>query len=601
MSSSKSSGVSSLLGVLKLYRDLIGRRLYILVVLMPLSAVLESFGIALLLPLLQAMGGESDQSSNASNILGIFEWTGISTEPYVLLTIIGIVFTAKACIKFASEGLLNFYTAKLMLRLKSRCIAGYSNMDHAAFASRNTGHYINIITTQIQRLAKSFGFTMHMAVHFISSLVFLAAAAAINWKFALVAVLGGLAITFPLQALNAKVRKISRETASEMSLLNKQLVQVIQTLKYLIATNRSERFLELIHSSCHRLFQHQYRTGLAHAFVSSIREPLSVLLVILLVTLQVYFFNQGLAPALVALLLLHRTTQAFMMTMGEYQKSMELSGSAELVHQEISLYTSNQEPRGDEIQPEFQASIEFKDVTFAYDPHEASTLSNITLTIPKNHTIALVGRSGAGKSTLADLVSLLIRPDTGSILIDGQDTRNIDPLTWRRQLGYVCQDTVIFDDTIAANICLDDHLYHHDDRCRERVHEAARQAFAADFINSLPMKYGTVVGDRGVRLSGGQRQRLFIARELYNSPNLLILDEATSALDGEAEMAIRDSLELLHHTVTVIVIAHRLATIKHADYIYVLDNGKIVEEGPYEALCGEQESIFRSMLETQSL
>ena len=191
---------------------------------------------------------------------------------------------------------------------------------------------------------------------------------------------------------------------------------------------------------------------------------------------------------------------------------------------------------------------------------DGNVLKGINLRIPLKQTIAIIGSSGAGKSTVADILTLLLTPTSGKLLIDGIASTNLDQGSWRKQIGYVCQETVVFDETIAANICLHEDLYPTDDDVRERVHDAAAQAFASSFIEAMPDGFNTVVGDRGVRLSGGQRQRLFIARELYKKPRLLLLDEATSALDAESEKAIQDGIEALHGQVTVVLIAHRLAT-----------------------------------------
>jgi subfamily B ATP-binding cassette protein MsbA len=177
----------------------------------------------------------------------------------------------------------------------------------------------------------------------------------------------------------------------------------------------------------------------------------------------------------------------------------------------------------------------------------------------------------------------------------------IDLMSWRSQVGYVSQETVVFDDTVANNISLWDGEYANDPDLRRRVQEAARKAHAHHFIEELPNGYETIVGDRGVRLSGGQRQRLFVARELFKQPNLLLLDEATSALDTESERYIQQSIDDLQGEVTVVIIAHRLSTIKNVDYVYLLDEGRVIEQGSYDDLRRHEASRFREMVEMQSL
>ncbi len=318
-------------------------------------------------------------------------------------------------------------------------------------------------------------------------------------------------------------------------------------------------------------------------------------------TTQVYVFQQPLGEIFIALLLLHRATQSAFAVQTNWQLAAEQVGAAEMIRDELQFVRHFEETRGPGSASAFRESVVFDDVSFTYDPAERSVLRNVSLTIPHNQTVALVGHSGAGKSTLADIITLLLRPVTGRLLIDGVDALTIDPESWRNQIGYVCQETVVFDDSVAANICLDAAGWATSEDVRERVMAAAREAFLTEFIESLPQGYDTVVGDRGVRMSGGQRQRLFIARELYKRPKLLVLDEATSALDGESEKAIQASIDALKGHLTVILIAHRLATIRNADLIVVLEDGEVVEQGSYSSLHARDESRFRRMVELQSL
>jgi ABC-type multidrug transport system fused ATPase/permease subunit len=228
-------------------------------------------------------------------------------------------------------------------------------------------------------------------------------------------------------------------------------------------------------------------------------------------------------------------------------------------------------------------------------------LRNITLTIPARMMIALVGGSGAGKSTMVDLLTLLLKPRVGSIRIDGVPSDAVKLSSWRSQIGYVSQDAVMFDQSVAANISMLNPAATADPEIFERVREAARRANIAGFIEELPEGYGTMIGDRGIRLSGGQRQRLFIARELFKRPSLLILDEATSALDSESERAVQESIDNLHGEITVVIIAHRLSTIRNADRVYVLERGCLIEEGGYEELRQMQGSRFRNMVQLQKV
>lgn len=234
----------------------------------------------------------------------------------------------------------------------------------------------------------------------------------------------------------------------------------------------------------------------------------------------------------------------------------------------------------------FEHAVSFRDVFFSYRP-DREVLADIQLTIPKGQTVALIGQSGSGKTTLTDLLPRFYDPSGGRIELDGVDIRRFATHDLRALMGIVCQEPVLFNDTVYNNITfgVDTSLPAPDGLTwNEAVEQAARIANAHEFIVSMPDGYNTVIGDRGSRLSGGQRQRLSIARAILKNPPILILDEATSALDSESERLVQEALEHLMSDRTTLVVAHRLSTIKHANLICVLHEGRIVERGTHEQL-----------------
>ena len=251
------------------------------------------------------------------------------------------------------------------------------------------------------------------------------------------------------------------------------------------------------------------------------------------------------------------------------------------------------------VLPGFTDSIAFHDVCFSYREKQESqenplVLRNITLTIPKGKTVAVVGPSGAGKTTLVDLLPRFYDCTSGDIVIDGHDIRDLNINSLRRQFGLVSQNCILFNDTVANNIA-----FGSTDYSLEQIREAARLAHADEFIDQLPQGYDTAIGDRGLNLSGGQRQRLSIARAVLRDTPILILDEATSALDSESEHAVQQGLDALMQGRTSIVIAHRLSTIKGADLIVVLDKGQIVEQGTHEELM-TLGGLYKKLVDMQS-
>lgn len=232
---------------------------------------------------------------------------------------------------------------------------------------------------------------------------------------------------------------------------------------------------------------------------------------------------------------------------------------------------------GSIVKTDFVNSIEFENVSFAYK--DASVLENINLSIPRGKMVALVGQSGAGKSTITDLVLRFYDPKFGRITVDGQDVRNLDLEAYRRMIGVVSQDNILFNASIAQNIAYPDETPD-----MQRVRQASQVANASEFVEALSEGYDSMVGDRGVLLSGGQKQRITIARAVYHQPRILVLDEATSALDTEAERQVQQAIDNIIKDTTAIVIAHRLSTVIHADNIVVMENGRILDQGRHAQL-----------------
>jgi ATP-binding cassette subfamily C protein len=256
------------------------------------------------------------------------------------------------------------------------------------------------------------------------------------------------------------------------------------------------------------------------------------------------------------------------------------------------------EPTVDRSEPiTLGRDIRLELVTFDYRGDGVSpALADVTLSIEAGATTAVVGPSGAGKSTLADLVMGLVTPNEGRVLVDGQplDARHL--AAWRAQIGYVAQETFLFHDTVRANL-----LWARPEATEADLWLALRQAAADQFVATLPRGLDTVIGDRGVLLSGGERQRLSLARALVRRPKLLILDEATSSLDSENEVRIQRAVDGLQHALTIVVITHRLTTIRAADVIHVIEGGRLIESGSWMDLRRRMRGRFRDLCEAQGI
>jgi ABC-type multidrug transport system fused ATPase/permease subunit len=489
----------------------------------------------------------------------------------------------------------------LLKELKTRFFDAYNGMTYEYFISQNAGHFINVINAQVRRFFRSFKRFAKTLMKGVSALSFFAFAFAVSWKFALMVLALGAGLLSLFRYMNAYVRTLSRRVSNEMSALNKLLVQSLHAFKYVVATKQTDHTRGRVVSSVGRLTDDVFRQRMAGALTASVRQPISVMVVIGLIAVQVAVLQEPLAPIFVSLLLCHKGIQTLMGLQKTWQSAMNMVGSVEVVDEEMRRVQEHQERGGPQRLSTFSEGVEFEDVYFAYNEEDGDVLHGISIDIPANQTVALVGESGAGKSTLVDMMTLMLKPRLGTVRIDGvpHDEVNLD--SWRSQIGYVSQETVVFDDTVANNICLWQGDIEKEPELRERVVKAARRAHADHFIRDLRNGYQTLVGERGVRLSGGQRQRLFVARELFKQPNLLLLDEATSDLDSASEQHIQDSIDALKGKVTVVIIAHRLSTVKNADRVYVLDEGRVIEEGTYDTLCARKDGQFSEMVEMQSL
>jgi subfamily B ATP-binding cassette protein MsbA len=240
-----------------------------------------------------------------------------------------------------------------------------------------------------------------------------------------------------------------------------------------------------------------------------------------------------------------------------------------------------------------KANIEFKKLSFAYDNKDEKVLDNLDLEFLGGKMTSLVGHSGSGKSTILNLIPRFYDAQSGDILIDNQSIYNSTIKSLRSEISLVSQETTLFDDTIKNNI-----KYANDDATDEEVYEVAKLSYCEDFINNLPNKYETLIGENGIRLSGGEKQRLSIARAMMKKSSIILLDEATSSLDSETESKIQTALKILTKDKTTIVIAHRLSTILNSNNIYVIDSGEIIDNGKHEELMANSE-LYKNFYEKQ--
>lgn len=381
-----------------------------------------------------------------------------------------------------------------------------------------------------------------------------------------------------LKKLRRGHRRLGNEQGEITSLLQETVSGIRLVKSYGAEMREEERFVD----RNTRFAQGYVRISRLALLASPITETLGTgtAVILLWYGARLVLVNHAMDPSMLVtfLLLVMRLLQPLKQLSQVQPAAQQSLASAERIFEVFDAVTETAVDRGTIINPTFENEVRFESVTFAYDSN-AVALSNITFTARKGEIIALVGPSGAGKTTLVDLIPRFIEPTNGRITLDGVDVREIRLDALRALTGIVSQDTVLFNDTVRANVAFGKR-----DATQQQLDAAASAANALGFIRELPQGWDTNLGERGARLSGGQRQRLAIARALLSDPPILILDEATSALDAESERLVQEAIDRLFLNRTVFVIAHRLATIQHADKILVFDRGQLVEEGTHGEL-----------------
>jgi ABC-type multidrug transport system fused ATPase/permease subunit len=530
------------------------------------------------------------------NILDFFN---IKNSITVLICLITAAFLMKGLFTFFTYSYIGKLRGKLLKKIKGELFDSFTKMNYQYYSSRDTGYFINVVDNQVGgTLSAFFNFTQ-LVSQILSTALYFLLAFFVAWRFGIMILIFGILLLFLFKKLNDYVTLISTASAKESTYLSKLLIQSIQAFKYLTATGQSHKLRNKIQESIFRLTQFQVKTDIASGFTQSVREPFAVLLIMMIILIQLLVFKGELSSILVSIMLFYRGFMSILGIQASWQLTLSNAGSIEIINDEFKVQSLVKEIDGNICLNKFSNSIQFEDVSFRYSQNAKNAINSLSINIPARTTVAIIGESGSGKSTLVDLITLILKPEEGKIFIDDIESRDIKLESWRKQIGYVSQEAVIFDETIAFNISLLDKEELDNPEIFENVINAAKQASLYDYILSLPEKFETRVGDRGLKLSGGQRQRLFIARELFKNPELLIFDEATSALDSESENEIQISIDNLKGEKTIILIAHRLSTVVKADKIFVIEKGRVVEEGRFSELASNMNSKLSNFVKLQ--
>ncbi len=466
------------------------------------------------------------------------------------------------------------------------------------FLREKTGILMSRIINDVDTVGKVVSNDLKDAINdFFSILIHLAILLLLSWQlFFLVFVIIPF-ILGPVSTLADRIRKTTRNQQERLSALNGDLQEVISGIRVIRAFSMEDKEAARFYKVNHDLSEKTFKTHFYHQIGPAMIELSGSIVTMLFLGIGAYLledsnFSKGrFLVFFITLIFLMRPLKQ----MGILVNLVQASASAgERVFEILGRETDVKDPISPKSLGALKHHIVYKDVSYVYPGTETFALKELNLEIPKGGTIAIVGSSGAGKSTLIDLLPRLIDPTSGGIFWDGVDARDLRLDNLRRRIGVVSQNIFLFNGSIRENIAYGNPL-----ASEAEIRKAAEDAFASEFIESFEEGYDTIVGERGVMLSGGQRQRISIARTLLANPEVLILDEATSALDTESERLIQQAFVRLYENKTVIIIAHRLSTVKIADTIYYLENGEILEKGSHTELMNNATSKYKRLYDMQ--
>jgi ATP-binding cassette subfamily C protein len=578
-----------------------GYRLWLLIGLLFAVGLSDGISMALLFPVLDVLGMGSGLGAGQGAIGAAFHWffDKLGVEPNLINTSL-LLLTAVLiqCLLFTAQNwLLYDVQKKYVAAWQQEIFDGFINAEWPYCATQKTGETFNLIMTLAPQLGAALFYILQLIVTAIILLVYVAIALLFSWKLTSYLLACGIV----LFAIMAPIRRATHRYGAEFEKIVGEVASLLNELlsgaKFIKASAGKRRAISLVAEQLNRL---RYNLTWSAFLPTNIRTGFEFAGILIILGALIYGLKVEQISAAQLLVVIGLVARLYprLMNLQMFHSLLILNAPAySALEQARARLTAHREGRRSgrrtDLENVFPAEIRVQDLTVSYDGTIA--LDRVTFVLPPRRIIGLVGPSGAGKSTVVDVITGLVEPTSGQITIGDVKLGEFDLNAWRKEIGYVSQETFLFHDTIANNI-----RWCTPDASIDAIRKAASAAGLDSFVSSLARGYDTIVGERGAKLSGGQRQRISIARALIHQPALLILDEATSALDSVSEQEVMNVVNELKGQMTIVVVAHRLATVRNADLIYVLENGKMAEHGTWSSLT-RNESLFHRLLQAQTV
>ena len=537
-----------------------------------LANLVQGIGIASLVPLIAIVSDQGNEEPSAASAFILDGVRSLGFEPTleILLLIVVSTIVAKSLISLLALRYVGYAVADISTSLRQRLLASLLNARWPYLTQQSLGAMAQTVNGMAVRAGEGFRLSATMLSHSLEAVVYIVVGFFVSWQLSLLSLALGILISSVLSGYVRQARKAGKRDAGQTNELSSLLSEAFLGIKSLKAMERQSDYISLISRIILRQRKTMRKRVISRQKLMNAQEPMLAIFMAGGFYVLIKVVSIPIAELLVIGVILQRTVKTLNKLQQEYQKTAEMEGSYDLINNMLRESAEQAEERSGDKQPTLERKAQLEKVTFSYPGQPTPVLKNLSLDFPARKLTVLTGPSGAGKSTVTDLLLGFQRPQEGRILIDGTSLEEIDLTAWRRMIGYVPQDLMLFTETILANITL-----LNPQLTEKMAIEALKAAGAWDFVQSLPDGIHTQVGQRGGRFSGGQRQRISIARALVHRPKLLILDEVTSALDATTEQGICQTMQDLRDEITIIAISHRPSWMEVADVVYQLEDGQM--------------------------